>query len=531
MFQKIKLGYPALWVKTVENDRIVDSIVRYDFRHFFFMDPEKGLVQYVDSSWKQILIVLHDDNGASSCKPCYDLVTAFKYVEDYSKDSSVQSSFIFPIIGKTDQFFQTYSVYVSVLNSRYRKMFWNDQLDSLVQLIVLSSYDLPEECSHLFTAVDQQVPTREDLYHVIDHIDKSSHGRFLDRDSLNDVLASGLGLSEADFVAYCLESVVSTGKINSKFIYDHKMKTIKQRGILEICKPTISFDDIGGLDNIKDLIRRTSYLWSNRELSKSFGVVPIRRILMVGVPGTGKSAICQATARELGLDLARTGISQVMNSFVGQSEANMRSVFAQIRAMTPLCVWIDEFGRDLSGGASSSVVDAGTTDRVHAAFLTGLQELPEDAFLMCAANQLDSLRPEMLRADRFDKIVFVGLPSFSERRDIFKIYLREINTDHQYDYEALANATDYFTGAEIYSLVKETKFYVVSEDLRAITTQDILSVASNVRNIIWNKNKDMIRTMYQYAMDNWDWASKEQYEYAKLVLTGKTSSQEIAWKI
>mgnify|MGYP000214883789 CR=1 FL=1 len=90
---------------------------------------------------------------------------------------------------------------------------------------------------------------------------------------------------------------------------------------------------------------------------------------------------------------------KLSSKVIGQSEANMRAVFKQIKLMSPLCVWIDEFGRDLSGGSSSSHVDGGTTDRVHGEFLTGLQELPEETFLLCAANQLEALRPEMLRAD------------------------------------------------------------------------------------------------------------------------------------
>jgi len=255
---------------------------------------------------------------------------------------------------------------------------------------------------------------------------------------------------------------------------------------------------------------------------------------MVGIPGTGKSAICQATANELNLDLARTGISQVMNSFIGHSEANMRAVFAQIRAMSPLCVWIDEFGRDLSGGSSSSHVDGGTTDRVHGEFLTGLQELPEDTFLLCAANQLDALRPEMLRADRFDKIIFVGLPSHEERKHIFNIHLSQIETDHRYDLDALAEITKYYTGAEIVSAIRETKFYVTSESFRPITTQDLLSYIPRNKNLIWLKHNQMVMDMYSYAYQQWDWASTQQYEDATLVL-GKASTSSkpaanIAWK-
>jgi SpoVK/Ycf46/Vps4 family AAA+-type ATPase len=260
---------------------------------------------------------------------------------------------------------------------------------------------------------------------------------------------------------------------------------------------------------------------------------------MIGIPGTGKSAICQATANELSLDLARTGISQVMNSFIGQSEKNMRTVFSQIKAMSPLCVWIDEFGRDMSGGSSSSHVDGGTTDRVHGEFLTGLQELPDNTFLMCAANSLDALRPEMLRADRFDKILFVGLPSHNERKHIFNIYLSKIETNHEFDLESLATASQYMTGAEIASLIQETKFYVTGNEFRPITTDDILHCIPRTKNTIWLKHKDMVVSMYKTALEQWDWASQEQFEEAYAIIEQPNTSnssiksnavKKYAWK-
>jgi SpoVK/Ycf46/Vps4 family AAA+-type ATPase len=215
-----------------------------------------------------------------------------------------------------------------------------------------------------------------------------------------------------------------------------------------------------------------------------------------------------------------------MNSFIGQSEQNMRAVFKQINVMAPLCVWIDEFGRDLSGGASSSHVDGGTTDRVHGEFLTGLQELPENAFLMCAANQLEHLKPEMLRADRFDKIMFVGLPSFEERMDILNIYLSDIKTDHIFNLEEISNATQYFTGAEIKSLIKEVKFNIASSELRTINTNDIVSYAPRMRNILWNKSRGMIQDLYSTAIEQWDWASSSQLEDAKNILSNQPIVQQ-----
>ena len=208
----------------------------------------------------------------------------------------------------------------------------------------------------------------------------------------------------------------------------------------------------------------------------------------------------------------------------------MRTVFKQIRAMSPLCVWIDEFGRDLSGGGSSSHVDGGTTDRVHGEFLTGLQELPEETFLMCAANQLDALRPEMLRADRFDKIMFVGLPSHEERSHIFNIHLTKIDTDHSYDYDALAEASMYMTGAEIVSSIRETKFYITSDTFRPITTEDLLKYIPMNKNILWHKHHNMIVSMYEYALAQWEWASTKQYEDARIIL-GKANPQKAKSKV
>lgn len=162
--------------------------------------------------------------------------------------------------------------------------------------------------------------------------------------------------------------------------------------------------------------------------------------------------------------------------------------------------------------------------------MTGLQELPKNVFLMCAANQLENLRPEMLRADRFDKIMFVGLPSFAERIDIVKIYLK--NIDNNFNYEQISEVTEYFTGAEIKSLIKETKFNVALREMRKINTDDLVKTAPTMRNILWNKNRQMIQDLYSTAIEQWDWASTDQFNNAKMVLSGTSvnnKSKSLQW--
>jgi len=539
LFSQIKLGVPAIWLKTSDIYRSLEAIIAFEERSYYMIDNRKGFSQYVNGVWKSVIVEMpnpQSDNPSDTIESItYDFSVAYQYLNS-NKLVSKKSTFLYTLSSKPDELVAMYSGLLSNSHSQYRQSFWSDDLEEMpLQFIFISYFDSPEDYKHLFANIEFEIPTLEELSSILSHIETSTDGIVFDSSKKHQIAKAGLGLNESSFINLCLTSVVEKGTVDPDLIYNMKMSDIKRNGILEIKKPTITFDQIGGLDNIKEIINRNAVLWHNPEKAKQFGITPIARMLMVGVPGTGKSAICEATAHALNLDLARTGVSQVMNSFVGQSEANMRNVFRQISAMAPLCVWIDEFGRDLSGGASSSHVDGGTTDRVHGEFLTGLQELPKNVFLMCAANQLENLRPEMLRADRFDKIMFVGLPSFMERIDIIKIYLTGIDTNHQFDYEQISSITQYFTGAEIKSLIKETKFNIALSQLRTINTEDIVKTAPTMRNILWNKNRQMIQDLYSTAIEQWDWASTDQFNDAKLVVSGnlttspKQTNKSLQW--
>jgi AAA+ superfamily predicted ATPase len=528
LLNQIQLGIPAIWVKTDDPFRLEDYIVSFSKRKYFTIS-NNNFSQYVNGSWKPVLISIEnpEDPNDKIVKTTGDLSLSFDYMLNNEEVKNLPRSFIFHHVGDPASFETQFSNFIVSLHSQYRSSFKNDDLSLLpLQLIILSSSAPSENVSHLFYIHEDTYPDMNELLDILYHIHSSTNGTAFNSDDAQKIAKSGLGLSESKFINLSLLSILENGSIDPDYIYQTKMANVKKNGILEIIKPKVAFDNIGGLDNIKDVIFKNIYFWNNPQEAEKFGIQPIRRILTVGIPGTGKSAICEATANALNLDLARTGVSQVMNSFVGQSEQNMRAVFRQIKIMAPLCVWIDEFGRDMSGGQSSSHVDGGTTDRVHGEFLTGLQELPDNVFLMCAANQLNHLKPEMLRAERFDKIFFVGLPSFEERVEIIKIYL----PGQSYNYESIARSTKRFTGAEIKSLIKEVRFNVVSSDRREVTTEDIISAAPKMRNILWNKERDMIKDLYRYAYENWDWASSFQYNEIDDILENKLSKQQ-SWSM
>lgn len=525
MFNEIKLNFPNIWIQDTDPFRIIDIIISvFPHRSYYVLHPDLKFSKYVDNTWKPVLVEnpLLEETGEA-----YITTDDPSLIDHYFSKNPEKDTFItyFKVLSGPSVASLNYQIGL-YFNSyqKYRSAFWSDVIeDAPLQTVIISPQACPDEYRFCFHLVDDVDVTQQEYISVLEHIN-NVYENVIPQESFSQISRAATGLKESDFIFYCLSSVVENSTVTPKYINDKKMATIKANGILEIISPKITFDQIGGLDNIKDIIKRTAKLRQNPEIAKAHNITPIRRILMVGVPGTGKSAICQATSAELNLDLARTGISQVMNSYIGQSEANMRAVFRQIKAMSPLCVWIDEFGRDLSGGTSSSHVDGGTTDRVHGEFLTGLQELPEESFLLCAANDLSGLKPEMLRADRFDKIFFVGLPSFEERKHILKINLSS-NANTAYDYDALAEATAFMTGAEIVSLIRETKFYVISDTLRSITTQDILARAPQMRNTVWQKHPDFIKSMYDYALSQWDWASTSQMEDAKIILGKQQTSK------
>lgn len=523
LFSQMQLGVPAIWFKTPDVYRAQELILNFDKRDYYTINSKSGFSKFVDGEWKSVLIQMPNPDNPEEVvdRIVYDFSVAWPYLKNLTIQEQSRTTFINLVTTKPDNLMIMFAGILSASHEDYRTAFWKDDITNLpIQFVFISSFDAPEDYVNLFYNHSSSYPDKEELFTILRHIDKSTSGTVSISSKEDQIIKAGVGLNESSFINLCLTSVVERGSVDPDYIYAHKMKEVKEKGILEIIRPKITFDQIGGLDNIKNLIVKNSVLWHNPDKAQEFGISPISKILMVGVPGTGKSAICEATASALHLDLARTGVSQVMNSFVGQSEANMRAVFQQIKVMAPLCVWIDEFGRDLSGGASSSHVDGGTTDRVHGEFLTGLQELPPNVFLMCAANQLDNLRPEMLRAERFDKIMFVGLPAFEERVSIVKIYLNDVQTEHNFNYEAIADATVYYTGAEIKSLIKEVKFNIALNHGRAVTTNDIIEHVPRMRNILWNKNRQMIQDLYSTAIEQWDWASEDQFKDAKNVVGG-----------
>lgn len=497
---------PLLWVVTDEPHRVTNEVLQHSRRTVYRMDPLEGLVCHNGQRWLRVLV----RNGSGEDHPVYDFQVAIHEVLSRRALMVVDHAHL-----TAEKMVSFYDAIVRMFLSSIA----TDELEQApAQFVLVSCKDeIPVELSREIAKVTFDLPDKEYLGNIAKHMSPVS----LRQADLNLVIRAGQGLSEVEFISSCAQSLHEMGVLDAKKINQVKIDTIKSGGLLEVRTPALSMDHIGGLDNIKKIITQAAWSWQNPDRALELGITPLRRILLVGVPGCGKSAICEAAATALHLDLAKTGVSQSMNKYVGESEANMRRVFKQVKAMEPIVLWIDEFGRDMSGGASSANVDGGTTDRVHGEFLTGLQELPDSVFLVAAANRIDALPPEMTRADRFDKIVFVGLPAFSEREEIFRIHLGEQYADQ--DITQLVSVTQFFTGAEIKALVKEVRFDIGTTQYRIPTIEEFAAQAPLMKGRVWKNHQSDVVAMYERAIHEWDWASTAQQQDAHIV-TGSTQT-------
>jgi SpoVK/Ycf46/Vps4 family AAA+-type ATPase len=258
----------------------------------------------------------------------------------------------------------------------------------------------------------------------------------------------GLSLRQARQIIY--DSVSIDKKFSDKDvnkIIAGKRQMIRADGLLEYVEAPLDMDEIGGMNHLKRwlLLRENAFT----EQAAKFGITPPRGVMILGVQGAGKSLCAKAIATAWHQPLYRLDPGVLFNSYVGQSEKNLRQALKQIEAMAPAILWIDEIEKGFASAASQST-DGGLSKRMFGTLLTWMQEHRPPVFMVATANDIEALPPELLRKGRFDEIFFVNLPNLSARKDIFGIHLLKHKRDPKnFDLDLLAKESEGYNGAEI----------------------------------------------------------------------------------
>lgn len=240
---------------------------------------------------------------------------------------------------------------------------------------------------------------------------------------------------------------------------------------------------LGGVDRLLSWLSVRRRVFEHPEQAKRFGIERRPKgVLLLGIPGTGKSLAAKIIAREWNLPLVRLDMGAIQNMYVGASEQRIREALRIVEATSPCLLWIDEIDKGVAQGEGTA---SHSTDlNIRATLLTWLQESRAAVFCVATANRFANLPPELTRAGRFDARFFLGCPNEDGRREILDIHLnvRGLSIDGE-EVDRAVQAMHGFTGAEIEQSVLDA-LYAAFAAGRQLAAEDLVSAAERVKPIV-----------------------------------------------
>jgi ATPase family protein associated with various cellular activities (AAA) len=262
-------------------------------------------------------------------------------------------------------------------------------------------------------------------------------------------------------------------------VIDAKRQAVEQDGLLEYFPAEEGLSSVAGLAGLKSWLTKRRTVVTDPHRAVEFGLSFPKGMLLLGVPGCGKSLCAKSVAREWGLPLLKLDPANLYDKYVGDSEKNFKRAMQTAERLAPIVLWIDELEKAFAGGSGEE--DGGVSRRVFGTFLSWLQDRKGDVFVVATSNDVAKLPPEFIRKGRFDEIFFVDLPKPDVRAAIFGIHLRKRKQDvGRFDLAALAAATEGFSGAEIEETVV-AGLYTAFSGSTELTTDGLLAEIRRTR--------------------------------------------------
>ncbi len=354
-------------------------------------------------------------------------------------------------------------------------------------IVVSETETVPKELEKFTSILDIPNMSKDEIETYILKFSKANNIK-VDEKDIGEIAISLKGLTklEIDHVLnMIIESKNNISISGRDIIIKEKGQIIKKSSILEIIDFKEKIEDIGGLEGLKEWLKSKAQVFRRLDEAKKFGVDTPKGVLLVGMPGCGKSLAAKASARLFNVPLLRLDIGRLLGKYVGESEHNMRVALKTAESISPCILWIDEIEKAFAGinqdGGASDI-----TKRLFGQFLTWLQEKENTVFVVATANDITAFPPEFLRKGRFDEVFFIDFPNEEERERIFEIHLEKRGklTD-DIDINKLAKQTEGYCGADIEEVVKNTveNIFILeteNEEEKEITTQDLLESVKNI---------------------------------------------------
>lgn len=356
-------------------------------------------------------------------------------------------------------------------------------LDTTV-VLVSSVLKIPKELEKFITILENEYPVQEEIVDVIKRFVKENDVS-ISPELLEDMSMAFKGLTEFEIENLLASALADDGMLTRsdlKLIFAQKRQMIMKSGILEMIALKERAEDIGGLENLKEWLRRKSIVFKSINKATEYGVNMPKGVLIAGVPGCGKSLCAKVTAQMFEVPLLRLDMGKIMGKYVGESEENMRKAINLAEAISPCVLWIDELEKAFAGvnGTGNEV-----TVRLFGTFLTWMQEKTSSTFVVATANDITKLPPELLRKGRFDEIFYVALPKANERKLIFEIHIKKRRKQDldKIDLNALVAKTEGYSGADVEGVVIEAIENAYVDNCPNLTTDYIMSAITNTHSL------------------------------------------------
>ena len=335
-----------------------------------------------------------------------------------------------------------------------------------------------------------------------------------DSDAGDDDLGEQLGVGGANSQSEVVEGRVRDGWRSAA---DKEFDT-EQEFDTEIERPGLKFDDVGGMDELKEEIKlKILYPLQHPEIYESYGKEIGGGILLYGPPGCGKTYLARATAGEIGAGFISVGISDVLDMWTGQSERNLAQVFQNARDNQPCVLFFDEV--DALGGRRSDMI-SGSGRHLINQFLSemdGVEKSNKGVLILAATNAPWHVDPAFRRPGRFDRILFVPPPDDPARASIMQIHLRN-KPQKSVDYIQIAKKTEKFSGADLKAVVDQSIEAKLRDAMKTgipqpLSTKDLLAACKSIK----PSTREWFSTARNYALySNQGGAYDDVLKYLKM---------------
>ncbi|MBI3832185.1 MAG: AAA family ATPase [Planctomycetes bacterium] len=394
-------------------------------------------------------------------------------------------------------------------------------------VLVGRDWRIPAELqSDLFIA-DLPLPTRGELCEYVQSLAVLYREQLAGKVTVDEATlpalaraCQGLTLDETrNLVALSLVNHRALGPDAIRLAIREKRQIVRRTGVLEYEEPEHGMADIGGLENLKSWIAKRTSLFG--DAARAAGILPPKGVLLVGVPGTGKTLAARAVAAAWRLPLVRLDAGRLFGSLVGESESNLRQAIRTAEAIAPCVVLVDEVEKAFGPGGGH---DGGTAQRVFGALLTWLSDKKAECFVVATANEIGALPPELLRKGRFDEIFAVDLPGTEARAEILRIHLERAGQRFEpANLLDLAHACAGFTGAELEAAVQNALVEAFHDRMRKLDLQDVLKAL--------RETVPLSKTMPEKIEALRDWCRSGRAVAAGLSLESDRSRQPVAVEV